>query len=212
MRTAFFSIALLASSATIAATPIDGWYAGVSGGYTYTPDNISVSYYGLRLTDASYDSGYNAGINLGYKSNPLRYEAEVTYINADLKKFYINKVRQHGIDGNTYATLGMAKVYYDFPDIVPCLQPFIGAGLGYGWVKTDFLSKRPFGLLHYTGSNGVFAYEGTAGLSFNFSESYSLSLAYRYVGTQRPDNLGKVFQANMATVGVVYRFDEGLYK
>lgn len=212
MRIAFFSVALLASSATFAVTPIDGWYSGVSGGYTDMPDNISISRYGFKRTDASYNAGYNAGVNLGFKSNPLRYEAELTYIKADLKQFYINKIRQHGIDGDTSAALAMAKVYYDFPDMVPCVQPFIGAGIGYGWIGTDMFSKNPFGRTHYSGSNSVFAYQGTAGLSYNFSDSYSLTIAYRYIGTQRPDNLGKVFQANMATAGVVYRFDEWLYK
>lgn len=212
MRIAFFSVALLASTATLAATPLEGWYAGVSGGYTYMPDNISTSRYGFKRTDASYSSGFNAGANIGFKSNPLRYEAELTYIQADLRKFFINKIRQSYVDGETNATLAMAKIYYDFPDMVPCVQPFLGAGLGYAYVETNIRSKLPFGYTHYVGSDSVFAYQGTAGLNYNYAEAFTLSIAYRYVGTERVNALGKIFQVNMATAGVVYRFDDGKYQ
>lgn len=213
MRIAFFSATMLAASTIFAATPIDGWYGGVLGGYTYMPDNISTSRYGFLRDRATYTSGYHAGINLGFKSTPLRYEAEVTYISADLSKYHINHIRQIGVDGETTATLAMANVYYDFPAMVPCVEPFIGAGLGYAWVDTNLWSRGPnVGLTHYVGSNSVFAYQATAGLTYNFTDNYSLNIAYRYVGTERPDHLGKVFQANLATIGATYRFDGDRYK
>lgn len=212
MRIAFFSAALLASSATLAATPIDGWYSSVFGGYTYLPDNLSNTTLGLTRTHASYDNGYHAGGRLGYKSNPLRYEGEITYLNADLKNFSINNVSQLNVGGSTYATVGMANVYYDFHDMVPAIQPFIGAGLGYAWVDGTFRSNGPFGTTYYRGNNSVFAYQVTGGLTYNFSENYALNIAYRYIGTDRIGELGEVFQAHLATLGVIYRFNENSYK
>lgn len=212
MKTVFFSAALLASASAFAATPIDGWYAGVSGGYTWMPNNLSTTRHALSWHNARYDSGYHAGGSIGYKSNPMRYEVQYTYINADVDRFYINNILQTGVRGETSASLGMANIYYDFPNLLSCLQPFVGAGLGYGWVDGRFESRTPFGLTYLKAQNSVFAYQATAGITYNFSENYALNLAYRYVGSDRVDNLGRVFQSHLASLGVVYRFNENNYK
>lgn len=213
MRITFFSAALMASAATFAATPIDGWYSSVFGGYTYMPDNISISTPGLFLDRASYSDGYNAGLRVGFKSNPLRYEAEYTYIHANLSRFNANNIGQIDIDGETTASLAMANVYYDFPDMVPAIQPYLGVGLGYAWIQSTLQSGGPDSSIGFnTGTDSVFAYQATAGFTYNFAECFAVDIAYRYIGTESPDNLGKVFQANLGTVGVTYRFNENGYK
>ncbi len=212
MKIVFFSAALLASSLATAAVPIDGWYASIFGGYAYLPDNVSNGNDGFNRTRPSYDSGYNGGGRLGFQSNPLRYELEVTYINANLKKFLINNISPLGVEGESTATLGMANVYFDFPEMVPCISPFLGVGLGYGYVTAQLNSRAAFLRTNLKVSDSVFAYQATAGLTYNFAENYAVNLAYRYVGTERADELGKVFQANLATLGVVYRFDGYNYK
>lgn len=214
MRMMFFPAALLilTTSTAKAAAPIDGLYASLFGGYTYVSDNLSRNYYGLALTHASYDGGYNAGGRLGYKSNPMRYEGEITYLSVDAKRFYVNEVRQRGVTGQSNAALAMVNVYYDFPEMVPCIAPFIGGGLGYAWVEASLKSQRPLGTIRFKGSNGVFAYQGTLGITYNFAENYALDLAYRYVGTEQPDKLGKIFKASMASISAIYRFDEANYK
>lgn len=213
MRITFFSAALLASAASCAATPIDGWYSSVFGGFTYMPDNLSISTPGLFLDRAAYDSGYNAGGRVGFKSNPLRYEAEFTYINANLHDLNANYVSQLDVSGNTSASLAMANIYYDFPDMVPAIQPFLGLGLGYGWLQSTLQSSGPDNPISFTtGTDSVFAWQATAGFTYNFAECFALDIAYRYVGTGSSDNLGKVFQANLGTVGVTYRFNENGYK
>lgn len=212
MKIAFFSAALLASGATIAATPVDGWYSSIFGGYTYMPDNISITHNGFTRNQARYDSGYHAGGRLGFKSNPLRYEGELTYIAADINKFHLNSLPATGIKGDTSATVAMANIYYDFADFVPAVSPFVGLGLGYAWVDGTLASDNPFGYTRYHGSNTVFAYQATAGLTYNFAENYALNVGYRYVGSERVDDFGKVFQAHLATLGVIYRFNENSYK
>jgi opacity protein-like surface antigen len=212
MRIVFFSAALIASSTVIAAAPIEGWYSSVFGGITFIPDNINVTALGLTRNDGSYENGFHAGGRLGYKSTPLRYEGELTYLSAKLDHFKVNNIRQTGINGHNSAILAMANVYYDFPDMVPAISPFLGAGIGYAYIKAELNSTGPFGNTGYSGANSVFAYQGTAGFTYNFSENYAVNLAYRYIGTQKPDNLGKVFQANLGTAGVVYRFDGAKYK
>ncbi|MFC3907809.1 outer membrane protein [Legionella dresdenensis] len=213
MRIAFLSAALLASGAAVAATPVDGLYASVFGGYTFMPANTSfTTTTGILVNGTSYDSGYNVGGRFGYKSTPLRYEGEITYMQADLDKFYINGIRQTGISGQTSATAAMANVYYDFPDMVPCVSPFVGVGLGFVGVDAKLNSAGPNGYTQFRGSNTVFGYQGTGGFTFNFNENYALNIAYRYMATDKVDDLGKIFQAHMASAGVIYRFDEALYK
>jgi len=222
MRIALFSAAFLASGLAAAATPIDGLYASVFGGYSYLPDNVSKYHYGTKFDRAEFKSGYNVGGRFGYQSHPLRYEGEFTYTQADVKSFhttrrfspfFTGRKRHRRVGGDTSAALGMANVYYDFPDMVPCISPFVGVGVGYGWIETSLNHRELFiNRQHFKGSGSAFAYQGTAGFTFNFSENYALNLAYRYVGSTRVSDLGKSFQGNLASVGVVYRYNEYKYK
>ncbi len=212
MRLAFVSVALLATSVANAAPPIDGWYSSLFGGYTYLPNNINNTLNGLTRSSATYQSGYNAGGSIGYKSNPMRYEGQLTYLSANLDKFKINHIEQKGVRGYSDAVLAFANAYYDFPNLVNALQPFVGIGIGYGWVQAKLNSTGPTVATQFTGSNTKFAYQATAGLTYNFSENYALNIGYRYVATVRADELSKSFQASLASLGVVYRFNEGNYK
>ncbi|CDZ78780.1 Opacity protein antigens [Legionella massiliensis] len=222
MRIALFSAALLASGLTVAATPIDGLYGSVFGGYSYLPDNVNKNYHGNKFERAEFNGGYNVGGRFGYQSHPLRYEGEFTYIQADVKSFHSGRhqpfqfgpirQRHRHVNGDTSSALGMANVYYDFPEMVPCISPFVGVGLGYGWVQTSMKNHNLLFRQQFKGSGSAFAYQGTAGFTFNFSENYALNLAYRYVGSTRVDDLGKNFQGNLASLGVVYRFNEYQYK
>ena len=212
MKKLFICAALLAAHIASAATPIDGWYGSVFGGYAYLPNNLNRYTSGILRNNAVYSRGYDAGGSFGYKSSPLRYEGEFTYINANLKRFNLSRVTQNTVKGYNQAGLAMANVYYDFPGIVECIEPFLGVGIGYAYVDGLFKSAGPFGITRYRNSNTVFAYQGTAGLTYNFAEAWALNIGYRYVATNRVNAFGKLFQAHLANVGVVYRFEEYHYK
>jgi opacity protein-like surface antigen len=234
MKIAFFSSALLAASTAMSATPINGWYSSVFSGANFLPDNLSVTQYGftstnpfyspgydLALTHASYDIGYNLGLRLGFQSNAIRYEGEITYLNNDVKRFFVNDLRQNRGHGELDGIFTMANMYYDFPDMVPTISPFLGVGLGYGWIEGKFNTRvysyspnflsSPYAV-NYRGSDSVFAYQVTAGFTYNYAECYALNIAYRYIGTDRVEAFGKVFQANLISAGVLYRFNESNYK
>ncbi|ARH00611.1 outer membrane protein [Legionella micdadei] len=243
MRIAFFSAMLLCSSLATAATPIDGLYGSLFGGYSYVPDNLDKLHDGIKFDHAVFDNGFNAGGRFGYQTNHWRYEGELTYIRTTVNSFrfglfsnlLIDPIRVRDVSGQTNMVIGAANLYYDFPEMVPCIAPFLGAGIGYGWfnvnLHNDFSHRRNLLLnpnfllnpglfqnplfqnrLHYSGSSGAFVYQGTAGLTYNFTENYALNLAYRYVGSSRISAYGKVLQGNLASVGVVYRFSEYNYK
>ncbi len=212
MRLTLLSAALLASGVASAAAPIDGLYGEVFGGFTYIPDIVSNTTFGVLRDGTNYREGYNVGGRFGYKSNPLRYEAELTYLHADAKHFNVNNIPQVNVSGDATALMAMANIYYDFPEMVPCIAPFVGVGLGYAHVESRLFSEGPFGATAFKASDNVFAYQGTAGFTYNFNEFWAANLAYRYAATEQADNLGKVFQAHIANAGVVYRFDAGNYK
>ena len=213
MRFVIGFVASLAAGLASAATPIKGVYSSIFGGYTYLPNNVNhTNYAGLTVSNASYWSGFDAGGSLGYKSNPMRYEGELTYLQANVKKFNVNSSQQTGVTGYSNAIFAMANVYYDFPNWFDTLSPFLGGGIGYGWVSAHLNGTGPIGYTQFRGSNCRFSYQGTAGITYNFSENYALNIGYRYIATVNSNQLGKFFQANLASVGAVYRFDEGRYK
>lgn len=211
MRYAFASVALFVSNLALATTPIDGFYASVFGGYTYLPNNIDNYNSGLLRTDATYQDGYHAGGSFGYKANPLRYEGQMTYLTADVKEFRINGLQQSHTNGLSQAILAMANVYYDFPGLIQYVQPYLGVGIGYAWVEVQLNTPNPY-YTRFKQSDSAFAYQGLAGFSFNYAETLSLNIGYRYAATPQIDPLGKHFQAHLATLEAVYRFDGNRYK
>lgn len=212
MKISLLTAALLASGIAQAATPVDGWYTSIFGGYTYFPENVDVVSNGLLFNNAEYTQGYNAGGRFGYQSNPIRYELEYTYMSATAKNYTVDTIAQENITGFTSANLVMANLYFDGPEILPSTVPYLGVGIGYAYLQTSLSSTGPTTATYFSAKDNEFAYQGTAGLTYNFAENYALNLAYRYVATNRADNFGSVFQAHIANAGFVYHFDRGNYK
>lgn len=213
MKHIFISASLCIISPIIsAATPINGWYSGVFGGYTYLPSNMHKTRQSTTYTDLNYQTGYDAGANLGFKSNPMRYEGEVTYLNANIKNFKENGITQTDVGSYQNAILGLANIYYDIPGLITCLEPFLGVGLGYGWMNLKLNNFSPTSTTDFRITNSAFAYQGTAGLTYNFSENYALNMGYRYIATSSLFDYGHAFAAHIGNLGAVYRFDEARYK
>ena len=213
MRAVGFCCALLASSLSQAATPIVGWYSEIFGGYAYLPSSVNTVFDNLSLNHDYYRGGFDVGGSLGFKSSPLRYEGQVTYLKANVNSFRANDVLQTGMTGYQEGVFGLANAYYDFSSFCsPLLQPYLGVGIGYGWVQVALNSNGPNNPLQFSASDSVFAYQGTAGITYNFSETYALTLNYRYLATTNASQLGNLFQAHLANASVVYRFDGNAYK
>lgn len=192
-------------------TPIDGLYTNLFGGYVYLPSNVNHSFNNYNVSSPSYQPGFEAGGSVGYKSNPMRYEGEITYLKANLKNFNVDNTAQTSTNGYSQAVLGMANIYYDVSSLHALLQPFLGAGIGYGWFQGQLNSTAPTSIA-FRAENGTFAYQGIAGITFNFAENYALNLNYRYISTLNLGSFGERFQAHIANVGATYRFDIVKYK
>lgn len=203
---------LMVCAISRAAPPIDGLYTSIFGGYTYLPGNVNhVNNDNVMISSASYQGGYNAGGSIGYQSTPMRYEGQITYLNTNISRFNANNVTQIDTHGYTQSVLGMANIFYDFVNLNPILQPFLGGGIGYGWFQTDINSTTP-SVNAFEAHNSTFAYQGSAGITFNFAENYAVNLNYRFIGTARLGEFGKMFQAHLANATAIYRFDGSKYK
>lgn len=213
MKFSLFSATLLAAGIASAAAPVNGWYAAGFGGYAYLPENINTTRFGVLFSNPSYNNGFNAGGRLGYQNYPMRYELEYTYIQADTRSFELDHITQTGISGNSNANLGMANIYYDFPDnIIPSINPFLGVGIGYAYIQNSLGSTGPGGITFFKDNTNAFAYQATGGLTYNFAENFALNAAYRYVATATKGEFGQIFQAHLANAAFIYRFDECDYK
>lgn len=212
MKATLLSLALLTGSSVFAATPIDGWYMSAAGGYTYLPSNIYKISNNAIYTYPSYEAGFDVGGTFGYQSTPMRYEGEITYFNANIRRFYVNGLEQNQPSGYNNAVAAMANVFYDFPALIMPLQPFVGIGIGYAWVGTNLEGFYDSTIHRFSTSDSVFAYQGMVGVTFNFAENYALTIDYRYLNTTNVFNMGRMFQAQTANVGAIYRFDGNRYQ
>lgn len=212
MRIIYLSASFLATSLAYAATPVDGLYLRLFGGYTYLPNNVSITSIDGVRNSTSYVGGYNAGGGFGYQSHPLRYEIEYTYLSAGTDSFSINYIKQTGVKGNAFANLFMANIYYDCPELIPAIAPYLGIGIGYANLQTTLNSTGPAGLTYFRATDNEFAYQGTLGLTYNFAENYGAHIGYRYAATNSANHFGKIFQAQMVNAGVIFHFDTGNYK
>jgi opacity protein-like surface antigen len=206
MKLTLFNAALLAAGVASASTAVDNKYVSVFGGYTYLSSNIDTYYYGHLLYDVHYFDGYNAGGSVGFQSNPMRYEFQYTYLYADTDRYKVDNRTLLRIDGGTKANVLMGNIYYDFPEMLHAITPFLGVGVGYALMHATLNSTSRFKRPHFNTRQDSFAYQGIAGLTYNFSNRFAINAAYRYLATANNDTWGKPLQAQMADVGLVYRF------
>ena len=119
------------------------------------------------------------------------------------------------IDGAFSMIAFMANVDYDF-DTGSRWVPYVGGGLGVATISLDTESSSGTSLVD--DSDTVFAYQVGAGIGYEFpleeGRSITVSLDYRYFGTQTPTFTGDVTGAEFDAainghdvgIGIIYGF------
>jgi len=156
------------AAAVLAATPalaqqVDGLYVGAGAGANFLQGN------GLNKDD--YDVGPAGNLYVGYGfGNGFRTDLEAS-------------IRENSHDGNNHQTTYglMANGYYDF-DFGSPFVPYIGAGVGVALLDSELKG----GGGKFSDFNTQFAYQGIAGVSYNFSPNLAANLEYRYLGNTKP--------------------------
>ncbi len=151
---------------------VSGWYVRADAGYSWLDMN-------------SLDDGGSAiiGGGVGYQFNQ-RFRSD---IRAD---------HSFDADGGLYDVSGTtvtANGYVDFP-IGFALTPYIGAGVGYGWVNNSGGGPA---------DDSGFAWAATGGVAYNLSQNIALDVGYRY---REIDVTGPNFADHSVMGGIRWNF------
>lgn len=187
----------------------DGSYIELRGGANFMTDaDNSSGGSGPFATDTDFDTGFTVGLAIGYSFanqarygrglwNNVRVELEAGYNENDINGTATNAE----ISVNNY----MFNAYYDF-STGGRLRPFIGGGVGVARVEVDGVSLSD-------DDDTVLAFQGRAGLSYEISRNFLISLGYRYLNTSDPDfrtSTGTSFESETEShaveVGLRYKF------
>lgn len=190
MKRIILAVAICLAMTLPAQAEVKGVYAGIkfidsiqSTGTTSRAANFG--YFGI----GSYaQNSVGGGIFAGYDfypqvQVPIRVEVEYD-LRTNMTTQWSGKKGSR--TGSIDATWGMqtlfANVYWDFHNS-SAFTPYIGAGLGMGFINNDYeISGRNGEQMSFSKFNTVFAWNAGVGCSYAFSENVSADLAYRFVG------------------------------
>jgi len=195
----------LLASVAIAAVSLVGaqgasagnYYVNVSGGANWLHDdsflNSTVAQSTAFLFDNDTQVGFvlsaAAGLHLDNVLPGLRVEGEFAYRENDVRGFWstitdLTSVSSGPLDYQHSSYSLMANAWYDFS--VMGLNPYVGGGIGWMHSNLDgqfkYFSDTPIDLSE---SDGGFAWQLGAGLTFDIQPNTKLNIGYRYI--QGPD-------------------------
>lgn len=187
----------------------EGFYIGAGGGLNWTRDaDVNALTLGAEA-DAEYDMGGALALSAGYKSAMgLRGELEFNWRwSNDLDKLNDVDVGALGISGDVKSMAFMGNVLYDI-ETGTGFTPYIGVGAGVARVKMDLESSGA----SFEDSDWVFAYQGIAGVAYNFTDNLALTADYRYFATLDPkfsdagETIETEYRNHTVMVGLRYTF------
>jgi opacity protein-like surface antigen len=167
----------------------EGGYVSIRGGSTHIP-NMSIDYVDAGTATSvnaqtTSRAGYHMAGALGYRSGPMRYEAELMHQRARIRSFSQNGVLVGLPSGDTTATSGLGNIYYDLQDVDKNWIPYLGIGFGYASVKRQLNTSTTTDLLN--GSDGALAGQGIIGVGYHFDNKVTVNMDYRYFRTGKVD-------------------------
>ncbi len=153
------------------------FYAGLVGGGNFLASKevvTSVTGQADVAAQKAADVGFYGGLLVGYKvSSNIRAELEGTYI--------LRGETYGTITGNLNTLRIMANGYLDF-DIGSAVKPYLGAGLGMSFMKSDHVNNNAF--FYNPQTANVFTYMVGTGITYGLSDNFSLDVGYRFVLAQ----------------------------
>jgi OmpA-OmpF porin, OOP family len=187
------------------------FYIGAEGGWTGLP-NQDITVPGLFSTSLRFNSGFNAGVRLGYEWGAWRFEEEYSYRRNNVPgNFSLFGIPISGISGNRHTNSIMTNVLYDFTVGWPITPHF---GVGIGAVQVSDGVRLPGIGQFINDSTWQFGYQGIAGIRYNLNPFLTLDLDYRYLATTEPSlrvsntNLRyrTGYNTNNFVASLIYRF------
>jgi len=187
--------------AVAAAQPVQGLYIGAGAGVNFA-GTLSSSQSTTKIDTNVGPLGLVA-IGWGF-GNGLRVELEGSYRSNSISNISNRRINGltlpiSNVSGNAATYAVMANVLYDIPfhPFSLPLTPYVGAGVGYGWLDFGNAGGNEPILLHLPlgntysgpgaisyGSGGAFAYQAIVGTSLAIAPvpGLSVTLEYRFFG------------------------------
>jgi OOP family OmpA-OmpF porin len=187
------------------------FYIGAEGGWTGLPSQ-DLTVPGLFSSTLKFNSGFNAGVRLGYEWGAWRLEEEYSYRHNNLRNnFSLLGFPISGVSGHRNTNSIMTNVLYDFTVGFPITPHF---GFGIGAVQISDGVKLPGIGQFIDDSTWQFGYQGIAGIRYNLNPALTLDLDYRYLATTQPTfriantNLRyrSGYNTNNFVASLIYRF------
>lgn len=201
-RTAAVAAAVLAAASTAEAK--DGFYLDAKDGITFL-QNLESSAAGFT-GDADTKIGFASSGAVGYAvdipqtGGTFRGEIEVAYRTNDADELEIAGII-FDIDGDITSKSIMFNGFYDF-DLGSGWRPYMGFGLGAAQVEMDFETNVA---QLVDDEETVFAVQVFAGIGYQFFERLTVSLGYRFFGTDEiefTDESGARFGTDYQSHGI----------
>jgi len=216
----------IAGTAAGQAQSLDGLYTELQGGASFHNDSNNE---GILLDiEAQSKAGYAVGGTVGNKfENGLRFDFGIHYRSNELDNLEITADRGYfapvfpagtltgvdtdalgvDLDGKVTALTFMGNAYYDI-DTGSAFTPFFGGGVGLARLRQD-ASFTALGIEIdvVDDSDSVLAYQGSAGVAVDVTESIGLSLSYQYLGTAESelvDGAGDPFDSEYSSHNVMF--------
>lgn len=165
------------------------------------------------LSDIEYDTGFGAGVTLGYEYGPRysrsRTELEVSYRTSEIDDLELFSQDVAG-DGEVNALSVLGNAIYVFNNSTP-VKPYLLGGVGAAWVEID---EAKIGNVVAIDDDQVgFAFQAGAGLDVWISEHFCIDVGYRYFRTDSDDMENEVgekfdfdYETHNASLGLRYTF------
>ena len=209
-RTILAATSLLALPLAAQAQPAQGLYIGLGAGANFMQNEQIRSSGNTSFSDlnAQPDPGGVAVGSVGWAyGNGFRTELELDY-----RYNSMSRVTSPGgavsLSGAEQKFGPMLNVLYDFTMLSPSYVPYIGVGGGYQWINENIT----FGGTSGSQTDGVFAYQGIAGVAIPVASVRGLSVTgeYRFMGTAGNRNYSGVKLGNdynhSLLIGLRYAF------
>jgi len=191
LRKALLAATVLALPVAAQAQPVTGLYVGAGVGLNFHQDSTFSNNGGgsdarLRYRDVGAVALGSIGWGFG---NGLRAEIEGSYRQNRVDSAKGGGLRSTSAGGylNNYAV--MANVLYDFNIAGFPVVPYVGVGVGYGWVQSRKVYATTTGAsITSNDTDAQFAYQGILGAAYNIAAVPGLALTaeYRFFGTLEP--------------------------
>jgi OOP family OmpA-OmpF porin len=176
-----------AASVPVAAHADSGWYMGAEGGVNWMPRQSHATA-GSHEFSLDYDTGWIGGLTTGYAfENGLRPELELDYRRNSIATLFLNGMANPA-SGRAYTESAFANLWYDIKTnggFFSVFHPYLGIGGGVARVNFGNLATNAGPVIN--DHDTVLAYQGGAGLGYDINRRLTLSLDYRFMGTEKGD-------------------------